>query len=633
MGYVIVGTSDQGMHIVDPHDGSWAERTDGWPRSLSTTTAPALTTNNVTGVAAGGLKAGGSPFDPRTGGVIPTFWASFGDTDVVALIKYDGNVWTRTSVTGSADKVACDDLGNGWWSENGGSNNWVRTNSVSVATITADDFDIATIWDPDANATYSGPGGTYAAVGYGRQTLLGASSNGLAFFVGAGSLDFPGSASGSNASAIVTNAYTTGFMGQYTKLAALANSATADRSGNSNTLTENGTVTEAAVETGAELMGYSGFTANTNYLSRANDTDFEPGSGVAFVGLIWLKVNGVNDGSFDRVVEYQSTSPADGWSLDINNGGSLQSSFAEGGGSVSKASSATGFDDNAWHLAAFGRTTEGRAFISVDGLPREFSSSTDTDNMANASATLRIGEQVDGTNTLVNGTVALFRFAKVSISDDQIRKIYEAEKGMFAANAKCLLQGASDAVLDARIDPLTGKYIVTQSDTQDIFDGLTIETERTIAAGGTTFEHGLLWNDGVAEINDANLYASMPATDQRQVNEMVRSMAAELPAGVDLSKAKAWVVADGASGSVWTTKAGLNVESGARSGVGNYTVTWAIPFKSADYSVLAFTDLFSVTYNGTQTASTFPFLTRNTTPAAADSSRIFLVAFGELESE
>jgi hypothetical protein len=31
MGYVIVGTSDQGFHIVDPHGGSWAERTVGWP--------------------------------------------------------------------------------------------------------------------------------------------------------------------------------------------------------------------------------------------------------------------------------------------------------------------------------------------------------------------------------------------------------------------------------------------------------------------------------------------------------------------------------------------------------------------------------------------------------------------------
>ena len=68
------------------------------------------------------------------------------------------------------------------------------------------------------------------------------------------------------------------------------------------------------------------------------------------------------------------------------------------------------------------------------------------------------------------------------------------------------------------------------------------ETERTIASGGTNFEHGLSWGDGVVEVNDANVFASMPATDQRQVNEMVRSMAAELPAGVDLSKAKAWVV-------------------------------------------------------------------------------------------
>jgi len=573
MGYVIVGTSDQGMHIVDPHDGSWAERTDGWPRSLSTTTAPALTTNNVTGVAAGGLKAGGSPFDPRTGGVIPTFWASFGDTDVVALIKYDGNVWTRTSVTGSADKVACDDLGNGWWSENGGSNNWVRTNSVSVATITADDFDIATIWDPDANATYSGPGGTYAAVGYGRQTLLGASSNGLAFFVGAGSLDFPGSASGSNASAIVTNAYTTGFMGQYTKLAALANSPTADRSGNSNTLTETGTVTEAAVETGAELNGYTGWSAGTNYLSRAYDADFDFGAAVDWTICGWFRVSAT--GATEYLIS-RGTAGGQQWSVRVTATTSRLQFNADDTATNNNVNTPFAVDDGEWHhFAAVMDQTRDAQLIYVDGVLAEEDTAAGVGDLSNGSASLFIGQLYDGTAAF-SGDLTLLRVFRVAISSAEVRAIYRAEKGMFVANAKCLLQGASNAVLDARIDPLTGKYIVTQSDTQDIFDGLAIDTERTIAAGGTTFEHGLLWGDGVVEINDANLYASMPATDQRQVNEMVRSMAAELPAGVDLSKAKAWLVCAGDA----SIQSSYNIESVSTPSTGRYEVNFGVPFKS-----------------------------------------------------
>jgi hypothetical protein len=640
MGYVIVGTSDQGFHIVDPHDGAWAERTDGWPRSLTASTTPALSDNNVQSVNA--TIAGGAPYDPRTGGSVPTFVIGLGATKDFDGIMDNGTVVAAPANTSLSNIVGVHNdfliyesntAGNTYY----GSISYARDNaSWSIAAL-------------DGSGGYPLTGTVNTIRSGAQQTLVGRSDGLISYF---GSY-LPGSVSASIlagnrtseawATAAITNSYNSGYMpGQVDAscvLAALANSKTADRSGKSNTLTENGTVTEGAVETGAELLGYGGFTANTNYLSRANDTDFEPGSGVPFVGLIWLKVNGVDGGSFDRVVEYQSTSPADGWSLDINNGGSLQSSFAEGGGSVSKASSTTGFDDNAWHLAAFGRTTEGKAFISVDGLPREFSSATDTDSIANASATLRIGEQVDGTNTLVNGTLALFRFAKASISDDQIRKIYEAEKRMFVANAKCLLQGASDAVLDARVDPLTGKYIVTQSDTQDIFDGLAIETERTIAAGGTTFEHGLLWGDAVAEINDANLFASTPATDQRQVNEMVRSMAAELPAGVDLSKAKAWCIWDMSSGSA-VIQASYNVESALRVASGKTNIYFSVPFKDSDTTGLthyvAVSSSIASTYNcepaGLYKDRVLVYV-RNDAGSYTDPSWVSVICFGELEDE
>jgi hypothetical protein len=232
-------------------------------------------------------------------------------------------------------------------------------------------------------------------------------------------------------------------------------------------------------------------------------------------------------------------------------------------------------------------------------------------------------------------TLSLIRLAASAPSSDQIAKIYEAEKGMFVANAKCLLQGASDAVLDARIDPLTGKYIVTQSDTQDIFDGLAIETERTIAAGGTTFEHGLLWGDAVAEINDANLFASTPATDQRQVNEMVRSLSADMPGGVDLSKAKAWVYFNGV-GSI-AIKASYNVESITDNGTGDYDVNFAIPFKTSNYAVVVSSQANAAfdenLYVQTLEASNCRLYNANDAGTVKDSQIVMAVFFGELENE
>ena len=96
MGYLIVGSED-GIAIIDPHDGSWAERTlasGGWPRTLSTSTHPALASNDVQGVAATILQQ--QPvYDPRTDGPMPVFGVKYvsGTAKANSIIKDDGNVW------------------------------------------------------------------------------------------------------------------------------------------------------------------------------------------------------------------------------------------------------------------------------------------------------------------------------------------------------------------------------------------------------------------------------------------------------------------------------------------------------------------------------------------------------------
>ncbi len=81
-----------------------------------------------------------------------------------------------------------------------------------------------------------------------------------------------GATTPSAATVTIDRTYNTGYMVGDIRGAWLANSATTDRSYKANTLTENGTVTEAAVASGTELMGYSGFTTS-NYFSRAHDAE------------------------------------------------------------------------------------------------------------------------------------------------------------------------------------------------------------------------------------------------------------------------------------------------------------------------------------------------------------------------
>ena len=152
---------------------------------------------------------------------------------------------------------------------------------------------------------------------------------------------------------------------------------------------------------------------------------------------------------------------------------------------------------------------------------------------------------------------------------------------MFVASAECLLQsGTTDAVLDVSVDPLTSKVLVTQTDAITIFDGLVVDSKPTVNSGNS--EKGKLWGALRAEQNSANAYVTAPAVDQRQVNEMVRSLANEMPAGVDLSTAKAWLMFEDDA----TINASYNIKSvGSAVGAKHY-VEWAVPFKSDKYVVL-----------------------------------------------
>jgi trimeric autotransporter adhesin len=233
----------------------------------------------------------------------------------------------------------------------------------------------------------------------------------------------------------VTNAYNSGYMPSQvngaTRLAALANSKTADRSGYSNTLTENGTVTEAAVETGAELLGYSGFSAS-NYLSRAYDADFDMSTG-EFCVVGWAKVEATAL-SETMVSRERVVSGGNQWVVRISAGGVWQ---LDNVGGSSATSVQSGLDDGLWHFVVAQRRA-GVFEVWVDTILGVTLSNTLDYN--NASAILAIGARADTTLPAANSTFSLVRIAKgYALNASNLR----SRKGMFAANAKCLLQGAA----------------------------------------------------------------------------------------------------------------------------------------------------------------------------------------------
>ena len=620
MGYLIVGSED-GFAIIDPHSGAWAERTVGWPRTLSSSTVPALTNNDVNAVAAGVYDDW--PLDPRTGGKIPCFIVGYGTgADIGSIIKYDGNVWDRSGTVNNTGVAII--AGRSIMADNAEDMGYLSDAPISA--ITADDFDISGILRTGAPSYALGMDN---AVSTGGDLVAGAAAAGLSFQM-LTPLYGGGADSDTSPTAAINRTYNTGYMVGDIRGAWLANSKTVDRSYKANTLTETGTVTEGVVETSAELLGYSAFSDSTNFLRRAYDADLQFSTG-AYSIAFWVKCAG-NSGQeflFFRGRPSIGTNPQ--LTVKFQTAGYLEFNNQTGGANDTPVSPRV-LDDGVWHQVVCVRDTTSMR-LYVDG-NLEASATNNSLDMNDTSATLTIGADSDGANAADNCTLSLMRVSATVPTATQIRQMYDAEKGMFVASAECLLQsGSTDAVLDVDVDPLSNKVIVTQTDAITIFDGLVVDSKPTVNSGAS--EKGKLWGDLRTEQNAANAYVTAPAVDQRQVNEMVRGLASELPKGVDLSKAKAWIQFNGESTIAINTS--YNIKSITDVSTGQYDIRFAVPFKSDKYVCVATCDAdayaFAKINGAVQTAERSRIIIIDADKNIIDSDDTWGVWFGELENE
>ena len=614
MGYIIVGSED-GISIIDPHGGSWAERTVGWPRSLSTSTTPALNDNSVQSVTAGISR--GFVRDPLTGGPMPVFAGTYGSgSDIYWYMSGTGNFetggGTAIAVKGIAfaqDRVYQADT-------------TARVLIGSELELDDDAFNNQGVAWGDTTSPYALiPDNGMSSRG---NMLAVASADGLSFVR---SKIQPNQTK--SLTSVITRAYNTGYLVGQIRGAWLANSKTVDRSYKANTLTENGTVTEAAVESGAELMGYSGFSDGTNYLSRAYDADFD--FGTTFSIAVWYK--GTSNAGHQQIFHRCNSSNAQhSILLYIASTGKAEFTVYDAGGTADidiAGVAAPLVDDDEWHFIVAHRDGD-LGTIYVDGVQTgQDGGIGTTDDHVDGSATIYIGDRQAADRGMDTGTISLLRISATVPTDTQIRQMYDAEKGMFVASAECLLQsGSTDAVVDVDVDPLTGKVLVTQTDAITIFDGLVVDSKPTVNSGAS--EKGKLWGDLRAEQNSANAYVTAPAVDQRQVNEMVRGLANEMPAGVDLSKAKAWAYVDTSA-----IIASYNIKSYTYTATGQYLFEFGVPFKTDDYVYFAGANgrVAVPIAGGNQLPTKTNVSTYSIGTSSLSATTCMVVFFGELENE
>lgn len=247
----------------------------------------------------------------------------------------------------------------------------------------------------------------------------------------------------------------------------VAKRAVADRTlHNNNALEVYGTVDKLPVAAGAELVGYSGFSNNANYLSQPYNSDLDFGTGdfsisgwINFTGSatrnIITRTNGTNG------LILQSTGKR--LRLRIHNSGDYLAYFNDV------------LLENAWnHFVVFRKNGYVSAFLN--GKEEDSGISDDMSHTVSVNSPMTLSENpVD--------TLALLRFSSTAPSPKQIMKMYNDEKQLFKKNAKATLYGSSEIVNAVAYDQDTESLHAGTSEGRSVFQRLCRVDNTTDAVG------------------------------------------------------------------------------------------------------------------------------------------------------
>jgi len=265
-----------------------------------------------------------------------------------------------------------------------------------------------------------------------------------------------------------------------------------DRSVNGNGLQIHGTITKNPVATGADLVGYSGFSAS-NHLEQPYNSDLDFGTG-DFSVMGWFK----SSDSSPKALMHRSNASTAGWGsstiLQFETSGNLTKIQAYGSAFVggSYASVNTSLSDGAWHYVV-GVRKDGVLTAYLDGVAG--TSVANTVNLSGTTSRLQVGQR-GYLSRPFNGSISLFRISATAPTAEQIAKIYEDEKVLFQENAKATLYGSSDAVTALAHDDDTNLLHVGTSAGRSVFQGLRRVDNTTTAVGAAiSASNGLVVED------------------------------------------------------------------------------------------------------------------------------------------
>jgi len=247
-----------------------------------------------------------------------------------------------------------------------------------------------------------------------------------------------------------------------------------DRSVNNTGLTVYGTITKTPVATGAELVGYSGW-SSSNKLIQPHDSYMDFGTGdITMMGWFYLTTY-----QYSGIAEYGTPGLDENGTvlLFLNNDGQIRF-LTRPDGTFNWLDFYSGdvLPQNSWqHVCALRRSGGSKEMYFNGNLV-----ATGTDGGVNVTnfitnTQFSLGHRIDGSSggqALTGGSISLFRVSASAPSAEQIKKIYEDEKVLFQENAACTLYGSSDAVTALAYDDTTSLLHVGTSSGRSEFKGL-----------------------------------------------------------------------------------------------------------------------------------------------------------------
>ena len=238
-----------------------------------------------------------------------------------------------------------------------------------------------------------------------------------------------------------------------------------DRSINGNGLAVHGSITKAAVATGADVVAYSGFNSS-NYLEQPYNADLDFGQG-DFCVMGWVNLSSTGYGGIAHLSSEKTATSNNGFGLFYTP--TLLLGYVSGNTQQAQASRP---QTGAWEHVCFLRR-DGALYLYQNGNQTSSAANNRSASPTDTTANLLVGGYYQGFVVAAsNDKLALIRISATAPTADQIAKIYNDEKLLFQPNAKATLDGTSDAVTALAHDPETDLLHVGTNQSRSVFYGL-----------------------------------------------------------------------------------------------------------------------------------------------------------------